>query len=552
MLTKEQIAEIVRCKRDPAFFIDKYCMIQHPIMGLVPFKLYPFQRQILQDFQAHRFNITNKARQTGLSTITANYALWMALFHKKRTIIIISIKDDDAKDFLKKIKTAFYNIPDWLKDEPVVNNEHTLELSTGSVISSVASGSSAARGRTPSLLIIDECAHIQHIADIWLSAYPTLSKGGSAILISTPAGIGNFFYDKFINASPNTPPDKRNEFNQIFVHWTQIPEYRGFDTTTGMSFEEIVAKAYECNWYKKMRPQFSDKEWAQEFEGDFLGSGNTVVDQNMLKETQNLMEEPIYKLDNLLNKNANGLLWIWNEPVPGRFYLIAADVASGDGSDYSSFQIIEITSGEQVAEFQGKLDMMSYAEMLVKVGTWYNTALIVPEITGLGIGLVQKLVYDLSYENLFQNQNELTMKKKKLTYGWITSTKTRPLIVNAVINYFNSRDFKWKSKRLWHELTTFVWHENGKAEHDSGCNDDLVIAMGIAAQNRTTALMRLPLGIRPDIKDEEHVEFDLFGDVPMKKEPEQQDTNIQFDTSLTILKDVESQYEDDIHKWLMS
>ena len=156
-MTPNEIKEFIKCKNNCTYFIETYCQIQHPIQGLVPFQLYNFQKDLLNAFQQHRFNITNKSRQVGLSTLSASYSLWLALFHKKKTIIIISIKDEDSMEFLKKIKTAYDGLPEFLKDDLVLNNQHKLEFSTGSVINSVASGSSAARGRTPSLLIIDEC-----------------------------------------------------------------------------------------------------------------------------------------------------------------------------------------------------------------------------------------------------------------------------------------------------------------------------------------------------------------------------------------------------------
>ena len=154
---KQQILEIKKCKESIVYFIENYCYIQHPVEGVIPFKLYEFQREVLREFTSHRFNIVNKSRQIGLSTLTACYALWYALFHKNKTITIISIKDEDAKEFLKKIKLAFEMLPDWMSEEPIVNNVHTLHLTSGSIITSVASGSQAARGRAISLLIIDEC-----------------------------------------------------------------------------------------------------------------------------------------------------------------------------------------------------------------------------------------------------------------------------------------------------------------------------------------------------------------------------------------------------------
>ena len=551
-LTQHQIQEFTRSKLDPAYFIENYCLIEHPLLGMIPFKLYPFQKDILKAFETNKYNISNKSRQVGMSTLTSAYALWMAMFHKKRSIIIISIKDDDAKAFLKKVKTAYYNLPKWMKDDPVQDNVHTLELTSGSWIASVASGSSAARGRTPSLLIIDEAAFIEQLEEIWTSAWPTLSRGGSAILMSTPNGVSGTFYDIWKKADPITPPDKRNSFNRIFVHWTDIPEYRDFGDTSGMTFDQIVERAKEGHWYKKMRPQFDDKKWAQEFEGDFLGSGNTVVNPNVLKAAKEMLRPPIAKFDTKLNIAEEGELWIWKKPEEGHHYIVGADIASGDGSDYSATQVLDINTGEQVAEYQGKINLMDYANFLTKLSTFYNTALLVPETTGLGIGLIQKLVYEIGYSNLFQFQNELTMKRKKQTFGWVTSAKTRPLMVQAISQYFNSQEFRWYSERLWNELTAFVWIDN-TAEADKGSNDDLVMSFSMAAQNRISAAYKLPLGAQSIVASPDDVKLDEFGEVILdtkktKEEAEQAVREFSDAFQVELYDDI----DEETLKWLRS
>ena len=66
---KEILAEIVKCGKDPSFFINSYARIYHPIHGTVPFNTYDFQTQLLKDFNDHRFNVILKGRQLGISAI---------------------------------------------------------------------------------------------------------------------------------------------------------------------------------------------------------------------------------------------------------------------------------------------------------------------------------------------------------------------------------------------------------------------------------------------------------------------------------------------------
>ena len=73
--------EYVKCANDPVYFLKKYCVVQHPIKGKIPFNLYEFQEKSISEFVTNRFNIILKARQLGISTLTAGYSLWMMTFH---------------------------------------------------------------------------------------------------------------------------------------------------------------------------------------------------------------------------------------------------------------------------------------------------------------------------------------------------------------------------------------------------------------------------------------------------------------------------------------
>ena len=69
----EQLKDVIKqqyveCAKDPAYFMKKYCMIQHPIKGKIPFELYDFQEKSVREFKEHRFNVILKARQLGIST----------------------------------------------------------------------------------------------------------------------------------------------------------------------------------------------------------------------------------------------------------------------------------------------------------------------------------------------------------------------------------------------------------------------------------------------------------------------------------------------------
>ena len=111
---QKQIAEIVKCGKDPAYFINRYVKIQHPLRGRIAFHTFPFQDDCLQAFNDHRFNVVVKSRQLGLSTLTAAYAVWLALFRKDKSILIIATKLAVAQNFIKKVKVALTGIPEWM------------------------------------------------------------------------------------------------------------------------------------------------------------------------------------------------------------------------------------------------------------------------------------------------------------------------------------------------------------------------------------------------------------------------------------------------------
>lgn len=153
-----QAEEIIKCGSDASYFINRYVKIAHPERGVIKFDTYPFQDDCLKAFQNHRFIIINKSRQLGLSTISAAYALWMAIFQREKNILIIATKLATAKLFIQKVETMLYNLPEWLVMPKVKSKSvQNLRLSNGSQIKAIPTSADAGRGEALSLLIIDEC-----------------------------------------------------------------------------------------------------------------------------------------------------------------------------------------------------------------------------------------------------------------------------------------------------------------------------------------------------------------------------------------------------------
>ena len=209
----------VKCVQDPAYFINQYCIIQHPQRGKIKFNLYDFQEDVLKQYQEHDYNVVLKSRQLGISTLSAAYSLWMMLFHNDKNVLCIATTKDTAKNLVTKVRIMYDGLPHWLKTQIVENNKLSLTFKNGSQIKAIASNESAGRSEALSLLILDEAAFIEKIDTIWTAAQQTLATGGDCLVISTPNGVGNWFHRIWLDAK-----DELNKFNTIKLHWSEHPE----------------------------------------------------------------------------------------------------------------------------------------------------------------------------------------------------------------------------------------------------------------------------------------------------------------------------------------
>ena len=141
-----------------------------------------------------RFTVILKARQLGISTITAAYCVWLMLFHRDKNVLVIATKFATAANLVKKVKNIMKNLPPWLQVATIsIDNRTSFELSNGSQIKAASTSGDAGRSEALSLLVIDEAAHVDGLKELWTGLYPTLSTGGRCIALSTPNGVGNWF-----------------------------------------------------------------------------------------------------------------------------------------------------------------------------------------------------------------------------------------------------------------------------------------------------------------------------------------------------------------------
>lgn len=149
--------EYIKSAKSAAYFMKRYCTIQHPVKGKIPFHLYEYQEGALVDFQNNDRMIILKSRQLGISTLIAGYALWMILFQSDKNVLVVAIDQNTSKNLVTKIRVMYDNLPSWLKLKTVEDNRLSLRLSNGSQVKAVSSTGTSGRSEALSLVIIDEC-----------------------------------------------------------------------------------------------------------------------------------------------------------------------------------------------------------------------------------------------------------------------------------------------------------------------------------------------------------------------------------------------------------
>jgi hypothetical protein len=460
--------EYIKCMTDPAHFMKKYCMIQHPTRGRIQFQLYPFQEKVLHQFQKNNYNIVLKSRQLGISTLVAGFSLWMMIFNKDKNILCIATKQDTAKNMVTKVRFMYDNLPSWLRgaEKPLENNKLLLKLTNGSQVKAVSAAGDAGRSEAVSLLLIDEAAFIDSIDEIFASAQQTLATGGGCIALSTPNGTGNWFHKTWAKAEIAA-----NSFVPIKLPWTVHPERNQL-------------------WRDQQDADLGIRLAAQECDCDFSTSGDTVFEADDIKWFEANLMDPLEK------RGVDGNLWIWEQPDYNKNYLVTADVARGDGKDYSACHVFDIENAIQVAEYRGQIGTRDYGHLLVALASEYNDALLSIENANVGWDTVNTVI-DRGYRNLYYSpkMDALTSDQwvrrndnlDNLVAGFTTSTKTRPLMIEKFREYAREKTCVIRSKRLVDEMKIFIW-KNSKAQAQEGYNDDLVMSYSMGLYLRDTAL----------------------------------------------------------------
>ena len=457
--TQEEVAEYAKCMKDPLYFIQTYIRIISLDEGLVPSKLYDFQKEMIGTFHNNRFTICQLPRQSGKSTTIIAYLLHYVLFNPSVNVAILANKAATARDLLGRLQLAYENLPKWLQQGVMTWNKGSLELENGSKILASSTSASAVRGGSYNIIFLDEFAYVPaNVAEQFFSSvYPTISSGKTTkvMIVSTPHGM-NMFYKLWTDAE-----NERNTYIPIEVHWSEIP---GRDEA----------------WKEETIKNTSQSQFNTEFECEFLGSIDTLISPQKLRTMA-------YR--NPLQSNAG--LDLYEKPQVGNTYVLTADVSRGTKNDYSAFLVFDVSEMPYriVAKYRdNEIKPLLFPAKIYDIARAYNQAFVLIEVNDIGEQVATTMQFDLEYDNLIM----ASMRGRagqvlgggfsggRAQLGVRTTKAVKRIGCSNLKQMIEDNKLIIEDLDIISELSTFIV-KGQSFEADEGCTDDLVACLFIFA-----------------------------------------------------------------------
>ncbi len=439
--TREEVVEYSKCLKSPIYFSENYCKIIHLDKGLVPFKLYPYQKKMFKHFDKERFSIVLACRQSGKSISSVAYLLWYALFHPEKVIAILANKGATAQEMLGRVTLMLENLPFFLQPGCKALNKRSIELSNNSRIVSAATSGSSIRGMSVNLLYLDEFAFVENASEFYTSTYPVISSGvdTKVIITSTANGLGNQFEKIWTGAVQGV-----NEFKPYRVDWWNVP-------------------GRDKKWKAQTIANTSQLQFDQEFGNTFFGTGDTLINAETLMS---------FKARPALKLLESGSVKIYEDPIKDNQYVMTVDVSKGRGQDYSTFTLIDISARpfKQVAVYRNNLiSPLLFPNIIYKYAKFYNNAWVVVESNDQGTLVTNGLYNELEYENLFM---ESVVKSNRL--GIEMNRKVKRLGCSGIKDLLEERKLEIVDQETIMEASTFI-SKGQSFEASDGNHDDLMM-----------------------------------------------------------------------------
>jgi len=456
--SNDMISEYLKCASDPIYFAEKYIQIVHVDHGLIPIKMYDYQKEIALAITNSRRVTVNTSRQAGKTTTAVAIILHYVLFNDYKTVALLANKGDAAREILDRIKIAYEALPKWLQQGVIEWNKGSVEFENGCKIIAGATSSSAIRGKSISFLYIDETAFVENWDEFFASVFPTISSGNTTKILftSTPNGL-NHFYKTCEGAREN-----RNGYIYIEVPWQRVPgrdDVWKKETLEGMDFDM--------------------QKFSQEFECNFLGSSGTLIEGSKLK--------------NLVSRNPVGetqFMKVYEQPEKDHVYACIVDVSRGKGLDYSAFHIIDVTSMpyKQACIYRDNtITPIDYAEIIYRTIKRYNDAYTLIEVNDIGEQVAEVLHYEFEVETLMFTESAGRSGKRISTgfsknsdKGVRTTKSVKSVGCNMLKMLIEQDQLIINDFQTINELSTFS-RRGVSYEAESGCHDDLVMGLVLFA-----------------------------------------------------------------------
>ena len=473
-----------------AALVDWWMGESHPLHALF--------EQWSPNFTAHaaqRVFMILKARQLGVTWTAMALMLWHLLFRPGSRCVIYSYNEDEAKKAVTRAWLMYNSLPAFLRDHvEVITPSRSEEPSEfikvrhkdSGLISSIQAlpaTKKAGHGETITFAVIDEAAYADYARQIYRAIVPATGRGNARlVIISTANGVGNADTGEgnYFSILYQTQREKGIAF--LFAPWHAEP-------------------TRDEEWYARVAMKMDEVERNQSYpltEADaFMLSGALYFDRASLEYYRHNIRRPVlrgqFAQENITKATwlqlRDGLIDVFEKPLPGRKYAIAADTATGRGADATSAGVFDLETGALVAELHGKIDGPRLGFQLHALGRWYNTAKIAPERQG-GYGEATiAFLRDGSrgtppYPNIYRH-TDITKGKQPTSqeYGFPMSVKTRPQVITGLAQWLRERQFPWLSAGVVSELGTFAHASTNPSPRAlDGTHDDRVMMLAIGVE----------------------------------------------------------------------
>ncbi len=520
--TPEQLSELIICEEDPIHFIKNYVFIQHPTRGRVKFELWPFQENLINVYYDNERVIAMLSRQCGKTTTAAAYILWWSIFKTDQDVLVLSKDLDGAKEVMGRFWYAYEELPWWIKPGVKTNQVHTKIFDNNSRVRCLATTATSGRGKSPSLLYLDEFAFVRPgiAQEFWTAVYPSLSQGGRCIMTSTPntdedkfatiwfsanmSDLSDPWEDKMVSTRLPKGEEEDDDYETLWED-PMMAEQMGMaklDDDEEDDDDKLGFVAYHAHWTsvpgrderwkrKTMSEGITLDEWLREFECSFVSGDSTLISPMVLAGLRKFVKPPRFV-------DRWGCKW-FEEIQPNMAYTVVLDPSEGIDLDDACIQVWEVPRLVQVAEWNSnQVDQIEQTKMLRRilkrlymvqqndpehdgdVNIYYSV-----ERNGLGIGILNaiELLDDASFPGWLVDSTQTSINVRGSGGGNEAVNRFRGLITSMSSKKRYATEFKSlverglflpRSADLISQMKTFVKKGQSWAAKE-GCKDDIVM-----------------------------------------------------------------------------